>query len=57
MPYIQEFNELTVEKFAARLKEAKLATKDDIANFVGKTDSDGKLKILIKKLLEIKQNM
>ena len=32
----QEFNKLTKESFAARLKEAKLATKDDIGDFVKK---------------------
>ena len=32
----QEFNKLTKENFAARLKEAKLATKDDIGDFVKK---------------------
>ena len=37
-----EFNKLKLENFATRLKQAKLATKDDIANFVKKTDSDGK---------------
>ena len=31
------------ENFAARLKLAKLATKDEIANFVKKTDFNGKL--------------
>ena len=31
---IQEINELTIENFTARLKQAKLTTKDDIADFV-----------------------
>ena len=32
----QEFNKLTSETFTARLKEADLASKSDIANFVKK---------------------
>ena len=39
-----EFNKLTAESFAARLKQANLASKSDIANFVNKTDFDNKLK-------------
>ena len=30
----QEFNKLTVENFAARLKQANLASKNDIADFI-----------------------
>ena len=33
---IIEFNKLTSENFAARLKEANLLSKSDIANFVNK---------------------
>ena len=33
-----EFNKLTAENFTATLKEASLATKGDIADFVKKTD-------------------
>ena len=40
----QEFNKLTSEKFTARLAQANLASKNDIANFVKKTDFDNKLK-------------
>ena len=40
----QEFNKLTSENFTARLKQANLASKGDIANFVKKTDFDNKLK-------------
>ena len=40
----QEFNRLTAEYFAARLNQANLATKADIAN---------KQKVQIKKLLQI----
>ena len=32
----QEFNKLTAEKYAARLKQANLASKTDIADFVKK---------------------
>ena len=45
-----EFNKLTAESFAARLAQAKLASKNDIANFVKKTDFDNKLKNLNKKI-------
>ena len=34
----QEFNRLTSEKFTARLKQANLASKSDIANFIKKTN-------------------
>ena len=39
----QECNELTYVNFSARLAEANLARKNDIANFVKKTDFDNKL--------------
>ena len=39
-----EFNELTSENFTARLNQASLASKSDIANWVKKTDFDNKLK-------------
>ena len=51
----QEFNNLTVDNLVARLAEAKLTAKNDIANFGEKTGFDEKLKILIKKLLQIKK--
>ena len=35
-----EFNKLTAESFTARLAQANLASKGDIANFVKKTDFD-----------------
>ena len=38
-----EFNKLTGENFSARLAQAKLSSKSDIANFVKKTDFDDKL--------------
>ena len=43
------------DNFAARLAQAKLATKADVANFVKDTDFDNKLKKYIKKLLQIKK--
>ena len=39
----QKVNKLTADTFAERLAQAKLATKNDIANFVKKTDFDDKL--------------
>ena len=46
----QEFCKLSAFKFAARLKEAKLATKNDIADFVKMTDFENKLKNFNKKV-------
>ena len=40
----KEFNKLTAENLPARLKQANLATKVDINDFVYKTDFDDKLK-------------
>ena len=52
-----EFNKLTSENFAVRLKQEDLASKIDIAKFVTKIDFVDKLKHLNKKkLLQIKQN-
>ena len=45
-----EFNKLKAESFAARLAQVNLASKNDNANFVKKTDFDGKLKNLNKKV-------
>ena len=45
----REFNNLMVDNFDARLKQAKLAAKADIADFVKKTDFNDKLKIFNKK--------
>ena len=41
---IAEFDKLTSENFAARLKQANLESKSDIANFVNMTDFINKLK-------------
>ena len=38
-----EFNNLTAENFAARLKQANLTSKSDISNLVDKTNFDDKL--------------
>ena len=46
----QEFDKLTAEMFAARLAQANLVTKADIADFVEKRDFDDKLKNLNKKV-------
>ena len=39
----QEFNKLTSDNFTARLAQANLASKNDIANFVRKADFYDKL--------------
>ena len=44
------FNKLTAESFTARLKQASLAIKGDIADFVKRTDFDDKLKNSNKKV-------
>ena len=41
---IQEFNRLTPESFAVRLKQASLTSKNYIADFMKGTDFDNKLK-------------
>ena len=53
----QEFNKLTEEKFALRLKQANLATNSDIDDFVEKTNFDDKLKNLNKEVTANKKNM
>ena len=44
-----EFNKLTAENFATRLAQTNLISKNDIADFVKKTDFDDKIKNLSKK--------
>ena len=45
-----------LRKFSARLKQANLASKNDIANFIKKTDFDESLKtVLPKKLKQYQQ--
>ena len=51
-----EFNKLMAENFTARLKQANLATKGDIADFVKKTNFNDKIKNL-NKLPQINQNI
>ena len=41
---------LTAGNFAERLKQAKLTTKDDIADFIKKTNFDDKLKKINKQV-------
>ena len=53
----QEFNKLTSKHFTARLAQANLASKNDIANFIKKINFDDDLKSLNKKLPQIKQSM
>ena len=40
----QEFNKLTLDNFAARLAQTNLASKNDIADLVKRTDSNDKKK-------------
>ena len=53
----QDFNKLTAENFTARLKQANIVAKVDIADFIEKADFDDKLRYFLKQLLQIKQNM
>ena len=46
----QSFNKLTSEIFVARLAQANLASKNNIADFLEKTDFDNKQKKLNKKV-------
>ena len=46
----QKFNKLTSDNFTSRLEKASLANKNDISNFVEKTDFDNELKTLNKKV-------
>ena len=45
-----EFNELSAENFTARIKQANLPSKGDIADFLKKIDFDDKLNTLNKKI-------
>ena len=45
-----EFDKLTSENFAARLKQVNLASKSSIANFVNKTDFPNQVKKYFIKL-------
>ena len=44
-----EFNKLTAENFTTRLKQANVANKADIADFVEKSNFDAKFKKSKKK--------
>ena len=48
----QEFNKLTADNFAARLKQEDLTSKNDIADFVKNTDFDEQLKNYNKKFVK-----
>ena len=48
------FNKLTIENFAVRSKQANLATKADIDDFVEKTDINDKVKNSNKKVTSSK---
>ena len=50
----QEFNKSKKENFTARLRQAKLAAKTDISDFVKVKDFYEKLKKIIGKLFQIK---
>ena len=51
-----EFNKLTAENFTTRLKQANLANKADIADFVEKSNFDAKFKKSKKKATSNKKN-
>ena len=51
----QELNKLTSRSFVARLAQANLARKNDVAALVKKTDFDDKLQV--EKFLQITQNI
>ena len=52
----QEFIKLTAENFSGKLAQAKLPSKNGIANFVKLTDFDDKLKNLNKNVTSNKTN-
>ena len=54
---IQVFKKLTSDKFTARLAQANLANKSDIANFVKKADFDDKLKNLNRNIVSNKNEL
>ena len=49
----QEFNRLTSENCTERLRQANLASKNDIATFVKKTSFDEKLKTVTSNKSEL----
>ena len=53
----QELKSWTADNFANKLKQAKLAIKTDIADFVKRAYFDDKLKSFHKKLLQLKQDI
>ena len=53
----REFNKLTSENFIATLAKASLASKNDIANLLKKTDFDIKLKNLNRNVISNKNQL
>ena len=51
----EEFNKLTSQNFSARLAQTNLASKNDIANFVKKTNFDEKLKTVTSNKNELNE--
>ena len=51
----KEFNRLTSENFTARLKQEKLASNNDIANFVKKINFNEKLKTITSNKNELNE--
>ena len=49
----QEFKKLTSETFTARLEQANLASKSDVANPVKKTDFDNQLNVFTSNKTEL----
>ena len=52
---IQDFNKLTSENFTVRLKQVNFQSKNDIANFIKKTDFDIKLKNVTSNKIELNE--
>ena len=53
----KEFNKLKANNLTATLKQVKLASENDFANFVNETDFDNKLLSFNKRINSNKQNM
>ena len=52
---IQDFNKLTSENFTVRLKQVNFQSKNDITNFIKKTDFDIKLKNVTSNKIELNE--
>ena len=53
----KEFNKLKANNLTVTLKQVKLASENDFANFVNKTDFNNKLLSFNKRINSNKQNM